>query len=421
MKLHREGAGKRMPLNTDKMAALSVYYKQHLLADVLPFWENRTKDPEGFGYLTQFDRAGRLIGTEKNMWVQGRQLWMFSAIYNYAARRSSLLELADWGRRFIKQHGYAGEGKWHYILDRAGGVIRGPVSIFADMFVLSGLCEYAIAAGSDEDEELIEATFAGIESRFMSGNLSEVAPQTWNPSLQKHGVYMICLNMIANVRKRIGEERVAPLRALCLNKILLTFLKKDRMLLFESVDLAGNPSDSDEGRLINPGHTFESMWFCLEEALRTDDKETADLTVRMIDRMYERSWDSEHGGIYYMLDAAGQTPKYRDWVQGRNFKWDEKVSWTHNEALYAVLLAAFATGEEKRFSCFLEIHDWCLAHFRDVQYGEWYDALHRNGEPRLTDKGGYQKAAFHLPRALLKIYLLLEHGLAKGKGWHQSI
>lgn len=410
-----------MGLDSDILKELKSDYKTHLLSDVLPFWEIRTKDAEAFGYLTQFDRTGRLIGTEKNMWVQGRQLWMFSAIYNYADRRDSLLELADWGRKFIKLHGYAGEGKWHYILDRGGNVISGPVSIFTDMFVLGGLCEYALASGSKEDSELIERTYASIERRFITGDLSEVAPQTWNPNLQKHGVYMICLNMISIVRKWFGEDRVAPLRTLCLDKILHTFYKRDRMLLFESVDRLGEPNESDEGQLINPGHIFESMWFCLEEALRTGDTETANAAIPMIDRIFELSWDTEYGGIYYMLDARGGIPKYRDWVPGRNFKWDEKISWTHNEALYAVLLTAFATQDQRRLDKFLELDSWCRRHFHDVKYGEWFDALHRNGEPRLTDKGGYQKSAFHLPRALLKIYLLLEHGFAEDGGWHQSL
>lgn len=410
-----------MAISLEQMKAMSSYYKRHLTDDIMSFWEARTKDEPYYGYLTQFDREGNLIGTEKNMWDQGRQLWMFSALYNDLGRRPNWLELADWGRQFIVRHGYAGSGRWHYILDRQGAVMKGPVSIYTDMFVLSGLCEYALAAGTNEDERLIQETFDSIECRFLSGGIQEIAPQSYVPGLQNHGPYMIGLNMISTVRKLLGNDRVAKLRNLCLDKIMNTFVMKDTLTLYESVDLHGNISGNPAGRLLNPGHTFESMWFCMEEYLRINRKDMVELTANVIGNNYLRSQDRQFGGIFYMIDADGGVPQYQDWVKGRNFKWDEKVSWVHNEALYAMLIAAFATKESRFVEGFMAIHDYCHEHFFDAQYGEWYDALHRDGKPRLTFKGGFQKSAYHLPRALLKVHLLLEYGLADNGGWHRTI
>ena len=60
------------------------------------------------------------------------------------------------------------------------------------------------------------------------------------------------------------------------------------------------------------------------------------------------------------------------------------------------------------FERFLELHDWVRKHFIDDQYGEWYAYLHRDGSPRIPDKGNWIKSAFHIPRNLMKIMLLLE-------------
>ena len=78
------------------------------------------------------------------------------------------------------------------------------------------------------------------------------------------------------------------------------------------------------------------------------------------------------------------------------------------EALYALALAAVASGSNERFDRFLDLHAWCQAHFYDREYGEWYPELRRDGTPKLTDKGTLWKAAYHLPRALMLIALLFE-------------
>ena len=72
-------------MDNQKLGDLAGFYRQHLLAEVMPFWEGRTKDSECGGYFTCFDRQGNLTDADKYIWFQGRQLWMFSALYNRVA------------------------------------------------------------------------------------------------------------------------------------------------------------------------------------------------------------------------------------------------------------------------------------------------------------------------------------------------
>jgi N-acylglucosamine 2-epimerase len=89
-------------------------------------------------------------------------------------------------------------------------------------------------------------------------------------------------------------------------------------------------------------------------------------------------------------------------------QWNEKVWWSHAEALCALLMCARREQDEEMFTQFLELYRWCRAHFADKEYGEWYTVLNADGTPRMTDKGGLQKAAFHIPRALMFVDLELQ-------------
>lgn len=79
--------------------------------------------------------------------------------------------------------------------------------------------------------------------------------------------------------------------------------------------------------------------------------------------------------------------------------------WVHAEALHALALTAVGSGSLKRFE---NLHQWCRDHFYDAEYGEWFNELWRDGRPKNTNKGSNWKAAYHLPRALMKTMLLFE-------------
>ena len=61
---------------------LSQQYKDELLDRVLPFWLEKSQDKEYGGYFTCLDRDGRVFDTDKFIWMQGREVWMFSMLHN---------------------------------------------------------------------------------------------------------------------------------------------------------------------------------------------------------------------------------------------------------------------------------------------------------------------------------------------------
>lgn len=63
----------------DEYASL---YHQELTKQIIPFWENHSIDRDSGGYFTCLDQFGNVYDTDKFVWLQARQVWLFSMIYN---------------------------------------------------------------------------------------------------------------------------------------------------------------------------------------------------------------------------------------------------------------------------------------------------------------------------------------------------
>ena len=76
---------------------LANQYKDELLDNVLPFWLENSQDHEYGGYFTCLDREGKVFDTDKFIWLQGREVWMFSMLYNKVEKRKEWLDCAVQG------------------------------------------------------------------------------------------------------------------------------------------------------------------------------------------------------------------------------------------------------------------------------------------------------------------------------------
>ena len=48
----------------------------------MPFWEKHSKDDKYGGFFTCLDEKGNVYDTDKFIWLQGRETWLFSFLYN---------------------------------------------------------------------------------------------------------------------------------------------------------------------------------------------------------------------------------------------------------------------------------------------------------------------------------------------------
>lgn len=384
---------------THQAAALADLYRNALLDDVLPFWEQHSIDRECGGYFTCLDRDGTVFDTDKFVWLQAREVWTFSMLYNRLEKNERWLEIARHGAAFLRQHGRDAAGDWYFALDRRGSPLVQPYNIFSDCFAAMAFSQYALAAQDDGARDLALETFRRILARQGNpkGQYSKVVPAT--RPLRSLALPMILANLTLELEWLLDDATLQRTLDRCIADVMALFLDADRLLLFEHVSPDGSHPDCFDGRLINPGHSLEAMWFIMDIARRLGRRDVIDRAVDVVLSTLEFGWDREHGGIFYFMDAMGKPPQ--------QLEWDQKLWWVHCESLAALLMAYALTGREECWGWYQRLHDYTWRHFPDPEHGEWFGYLDRRGQPLLTLKGGKWKGCFHLPRTLFLCASLL--------------
>jgi N-acylglucosamine 2-epimerase len=392
----------------EKAREIGAFYREKLLREIVPFWETRTRDSEYGGFLTGFDCCGNLTDPKKYIWPHGRQTWMFSALCNEIGKRENWLALAKQGRDYLVGPAYAGNGRWHYLLERNGNVLKSTISIYTDMFALAALAEYAVASGSGQDLPLIREAFGTMERNLHDPMFKDIYHGTWVPGVKRFGLPMIAICTAMIVRNVLGAERTKPMIDFCLDEILHVFSRDKEKATFEALCANGEFLDTPEGRTLNPGHVLEGAWFCLEEAKIRRDRSLLERVRAIADRAYATGYDREFGGIHAFVALDGKEPATMDYHRKTDMRWDDKSFWVHAESLYALAAIAVAMDDEIFWNRFLDLHEWCWTHFYDRKNGEWFPVLARDGTPRMFDHGKAWKCLYHLPRAMMMLSKLLQ-------------
>ncbi len=391
---------------------LSALYRDTLLNDVMPFWLRHGMDPEHGGILTCLDRDGSVVDTDKSVWFQGRAAWMFATLANTQAldgdckspARADCLSAARSCIEFIRTHCYAPEGKLYFTVTREGQPLRMRRYVYSESFAAIANAVYAKATGDERAAEDAVKNFATyLHHSFTPG----VMPPKFEAARPSKGIgpHMIGIATAQELRANLGDVTVSGRTCTewidrSFAEIERDFLKPEHRALLEVVSPDGRVIDHHDGRTLNPGHAIECAWFALHEGELRGDQRLIQLGCTILDWMWARGWDAEHGGLLYFTDLLGK-PVQEYWH-------DMKFWWPHNEAIIATLLAWQLTGEPRFAALHAQVHDWSFKHFPDPEHGEWFGYLHRDGRLSSRVKGGIYKGPFHLPRMLWYCWQRLE-------------
>ena len=382
------------------LAKYAGQYKNELLESVIPFWMNHSKDAGFGGYFTCLNRQGEVYDTDKFMWLQGREVWLFSMLYNKVEKKQEWIDMALHGAEFMKKFGMDKQGNWYFSLTREGKPLVQPYNIFSDCFAAMAFSELYKATGDDEHKQIALSTFSNIQKRQDNpkGLYNKAFPGT--RPLKSFALPMILCNLSLIMEDILGTEQVNKTIQPLIKEVMEVFYDKKSGLILESVTPEGGFSDSFEGRLTNPGHTNESMWFMMDLAVRNNDKALTDKAIEILLRSTEAGWDKKNGGIFYFLDIKSHPTQ--------QLEWDQKLWWVHIETLISMAKGYRLTGNEDCKKWFETIHEYTWEHFKDKEYPEWYGYLNREGNPLLDLKGGKWKGCFHVPRGMYEIWKILE-------------
>ena len=375
-------------------------YRDNLLNDVVPFWIKNSPDSEHGGFLTCLDRQGRIYDSDKFIWLQCRQVWLFSMLYNNVEPRQEWLDMAMLGAGFLKKYGRAKDGNWYFSLTREGRPLVQPCNIFSDCFAAMAFGQLCLATGNAADGKIAEQTFRNILKRRENpkGIYNKSYPGT--RPMKDFALPMILSNLVLEVEHIIEPELVDEIINYSIHEVMEVFYQPDSGLILENMALDGSVSDTFNGRLVNPGHALESMWFIMDLGERKGDPSLIQKAVDISLGILEYGWDTKYNGIFYMMDARGYPPD--------SLVWDQKLWWVHQEAILAMLKGHDQTADRRCWDSFEKLHDYTWSHIPDKEYGELLGYLNRRGEVLLSLKLGKWTGCFHTPPYLYQGWKTLE-------------
>ena len=368
------------------------------------FWLKNGMDSVHGGVYTCLDRTGEIFSTDKSVWMQGRCGWIFAFLCSrygvkpewLAASKSCL----DFMEKYCINRG-AGD-RMYFTVTEDGQPLRQRRYCFSEAFYAMANAEYYGVTGEKECLDRARRAYDLYwELNHGMADPTGLGPKTIPETRtgRSFGIPMIYLNVTSVLmrvdpeHRKLYEERAKS----CVDDIFAYHVHPELKCVLENVGPNGEARlNYTEGRIVNPGHDIEGVWFLLEQAARTNDPSLVEKAETIFNWAITAGWDKEYGGLLYFVDCLGNPPEA--------YEHDMKLWWPHDEILIASLMLYRDTGKQEYLDWFYKTLDYSKAHFSDPEYGEWYGYLRRDGKPtEPACKGSTFKGPFHLPRMLILV------------------
>ncbi len=388
-------------MDKQAFAAMAARYRSELYGSVLPFWLDNSQDTEYGGYFTCLERDGSVFDTDKFVWLQGREVWMFAMLYNRVEKNPAWLSCALQGGEFLAKHGHDGNFDFYFSLTREGKPLVQPYNIFSNTFACMAFAQLAVATGEDRWADYARKTFDRILARRSNpkGVWSKGVPGT--RPMKDFALPMIICNMALEIEPIIDDKSLLEKTIdEAIHEVFDVFYQPGIGVMVENLAPDGSLLDCFEGRKVNPGHDLEALWFMMNLGVRQNRPELVEKSMKIALDVIAYGWDREYGGIFYFMDRLGHP--------AQELEWDQKLWWVHLEAAVCMVKGYRLTGDRRALDWFLRLDDYLWNRFKDPEYPEWFGYLNRRGEVLLPLKGGKWKGCFHVPRGLFQIGDILQ-------------
>ena len=373
-------------------------YRNELLTNVMPFWMKHGWDRKNGGVYTCLDRDGSLMDSTKSVWFQGRFGWMAAYAYNHVRKNAKWLEASRSCCEFLEGHCFDKDGRAFFEVTAEGVGLRKRRYVFSECFAAMAYAEYSLASGDESWAGKALELFKRI--RKFTSNPKKWMPSKFEPTVeaQGHSLTMILIN-VANVLKQVSDDKVLDEQITeSVERLVKYFIHPEFKALLETVGPNGEFIDTLNGRVINPGHCIETSWFLLDVAVDRRDSALAEIALKILDWSWDWGWDRKYGGIISFRDCRNLPPQC--------YEQDMKFWWPQCETIIATAYAYRITQDPKYMKMHKLASDWAWKHLKDKKFPEWYGYLHRDGTVAQPAKGNIFKGPFHIPRMLVKAWML---------------
>jgi len=398
--------------------------ENYLVNELLPFWIERSPDPEYGGFLTYFDRNGRATGeTTKTFLMQIRMLYTMASAHRAGYGDGRCAELARMGADFILRH-YWDElyDGWTWIADRAGHPAYQAKIGYGQCFAMYAFSEYYLATGDPRGRDAAERTYDAV-ARHMAdtehGGYYEIMQRDWQPERpgrrggdrKSLDVHMHMMEALTTLYEMSGSathrRRLEEVINLILTRMLhprygtgyMQFALDWTPLPAIQFDVEWGSDKEPEDGIARPldhtsyGHNAELAWLLLHAAdiLGYERTKYVDVVRKIMEHCLDFGLDPEYGGVYIEGPMAGPALGH------------DKQFWQQAEILVALLDAFALSGDERYWRGFASTYRFVHEHMvNHAAGGEWYALVTRKGRPVWDYVGHAWKISYHTVRSTVQ-------------------
>ncbi|HDY87408.1 MAG TPA: hypothetical protein ENH82_04740 [bacterium] len=224
------------------------------------------------------------------------------------------------------------------------------------------------------------------------------------------GHSMVIIGLLTEILNSIADPELEKLASEHVNLVMNTFYNPELSIANENLHHDYSRIGGYEDYMF-PGHSVETLWMVMFEAIRIKNRDLFDEAVKRIRHYIEIGWDYVFEGFgdlhYWAFDGPDRT---------REKMYGTKSMWSHTELLIATLHILEYTGENWAKEWYERVRKYAINAF-DTDYGVWSQAVDRFGKDkkRKVVYNAKRKGNYHFPRYLILNLLSIDR-IIKNKG-----
>jgi hypothetical protein len=264
---------------------LRGYFRQEVEDKVISYWERYGVDREYGGYLKADQKTGAYPTTDKDLYSQGRILWIYSYLYNHFGRNRAHLEAARQGKEALVRNALLPDGHWGTLYARDWKTKQGFFDIYADIYMVLGLAEYFRASGDENARDLAVRTSYRITETVLAPHYQgQGHGPAYEPGIKRLGTWVHFLFPLTFLLQYTKDEGLEAIARMCVRNILQYHWVRGEGFAYECLDNQYRPFSSDylsrfdnnvsyRLEFISGWHNIQAAFKVMLEALRAGSRE----------------------------------------------------------------------------------------------------------------------------------------------------
>jgi len=316
-----QDARKTVPVPAHQLAGRSLpelrdYFRQGVDDEVIAYWDRCGVDREYGGFLRADKNTGAYPSTDKDLYSQGRILWIYSYLYNHFGRNRSHLDAARQGKEALVKHAILPDGHWGTLYSRDWKMKQGFFDIYADIYMVLGLAEYSKASGDESARELaVRTSYLVTETILAPHYQGQGHGPAYEPGIKRLGTWVHFLFPLTYLLQYTRDEGLEAVARMCVRNILQYHWEREGGFAYECLDNQYRPYSSDylsrfdenfsyRLEFVSGWHNIQAAYKVMLEALRVGSREMFRDGLEFGFQVCRTHWkESEPCGFYDFMNV----------------------------------------------------------------------------------------------------------------------